>query len=139
MMRVYQTGDVLKVKAQQAQIDEVFEAVKYFDEVGAYSLIDEDENVLAVFGFAVTGDGAADCYALVSQRVGKYLIEAIRFFNLMFPKLMKKFSLDVVYMTVKSQFRSGERFAGLLGFKKVSDLPQFYNGNDYQLFERIYV
>lgn len=137
MIREYRNGDVLKVLVQKAQEDEFVEAAAGFDQVGAYTLVDGVGDVLAVFGYAVDGRGAADGYALISRRAGRYLLEPVRFGRMEIPRLMRRLKLVRFQITVKAGFAAGERFARLLGFEAAEILPRFYKENDYQLFERI--
>lgn len=137
MIREYRNGDALKVLVQKAQEDEFVEAVAGFDQVGAYTLVDSADNVLAVFGYAVDGNEVADGYALISRLAGRRLLEPVRFGRGEIPRLMRRLRLARFRITVKTGFAAGVRFARLLGFEAAEILPRFYKENDYQLFERI--
>lgn len=137
MMREYRNGDGLKVAVQKMQADEAVEGAAYFDHVGKYSLVKDDGEILAVFGYAGEAGRIADCYALVSQEAGRHLLEAVRFLQKEIPAVLQRCGFSGVRMTVRVGFDAGGRFAKMLGFEPAGMLPDFYNGNDYQLFERI--
>ncbi|MCM1324635.1 MAG: hypothetical protein NC218_10975 [Acetobacter sp.] len=136
MIRVYQRGDAWRVMVQHWQLDEAVDGVRYFDNVGKYSLIGEDGKVLAVFGYVVD-QSAVDCYALVGGNARRGLREAVRFLKRSIPMTMRELRVCLARMTVKKGFSAGERFALMLGFYPTEILPKFYNENDYQLFERM--
>ncbi len=96
-------------------------------------------DVLAVFGYVGQAGDAADCYALIAGDVGGRLIEAVRFLRREIPKVAARSGFASVRMTVRADFAAGKRFARMLGFLPVEILPDFFNGYDYQLFERILV
>lgn len=137
MIRRYKKGDALNVLVQEAQKEEFNEAVQAFDEVGAYSLVGDDGEVLAVFGYALDEGNVADCYALISFNAGRYLLQAIRFLKAEIFKQAMRLKLSKLRMTVRTGFAAGVRFARLLGFDFTHNLPRFYNEIDYQLFERM--
>ncbi len=136
MIRQYEVGDALKICVQQAQRDEAVVGAKLFDDVGAYSLVNSCGEILAVFGYEAD-EGEIYCYALISEYVGRKLLEAVRFLHTEIPLKAKQMGRKRVLMTVRKGFSQAERFACLLGFKKGEVLPLFFNGNDYQVFERI--
>lgn len=137
MIREYRNGDALKVLVQQAQADEAVEGAVCFDNVGKYSLVGTDGTILGVFGFTGKAGGKAECYAFIADNAGRHLLEAVRFFWREIPPIWRKSGYAGAQMTVKKGFVAGERFARMLGFEFAGDLPKFFNGNDYQLFERI--
>ena len=137
MIRVYRNGDGLKVAVQKRQGDEAVEGAGYFDQVGKYTLVRKDGEVLAVFGYAGEVGKMADCYALIAQNAGGHLLEAVRFLRQEIPLVLQRCGYVGVQMTVRSGFDAGRRFALMLGFQPAEILADFYNGNDYQLFERI--
>lgn len=135
MIREYQTGDAAKVKAQAAQAAEVSQCGG-FEEITGFSLVD-GEDVLAVFGFrADTVAREIDCFALVGQNAGRKLCEMVRFVRKKMPEVMEEQQAKAAVITVKVGFKAGERMAEMLGFSPVVKLAAFYNGEDYQLFER---
>ena len=135
MIRKYISGDVFKIKVQKEQEDEVYQAHLGFEKIEAFTLLDNDE-ILAVFGFRIIDNNDAECFALISSDIGRKLGEMIRFLVKKIPFLMHERGVLRSFMTVKSNFNQAHRMAILLGFKAVEKLPSFFNGNDYEIYER---
>lgn len=136
MIRKYKAGDARQVMAQAAQQDEAQDDRDGFENITAYTLVGNEGRVLAVFGFAKAEDGAGDVYALLGQDCGGKMTELFRFMKKELRRLMKSHGCEVARATVKKGFAAGERFIAMLGFSYQGTLPQFYNGNDYLLFEK---
>lgn len=97
--------------------------------------------VLAVFGFRIEGGDIttgreAECFALVGIDAGRKLIEAVRYFRRYIPRQAVRLGVRRVTMTVRRGFAAGARLAGMLGFSPAGILENFFNGEDYQIFER---
>lgn len=97
--------------------------------------------VLAVFGFRIEGGDIttgreAECFALVGIDAGRKLIEAVRYFRRYIPRQAVRLGVRRVTMTVRRGFAAGARLAGMLGFSPAGILEKFFNGEDYQIFER---
>lgn len=97
--------------------------------------------VLAVFGFRIEGGDIttgreAECFALVGIDAGRKLIEAVRYFRRYIPRQASRLGVRRVTMTVRRGFAAGARLAGMLGFSPAGILEKFFNGEDYQIFER---
>lgn len=97
--------------------------------------------VLAVFGFRIEGGDIttgreAECFALVGIDAGRKLIEAVRYFRRYIPRQAVWLGVRRVTMTVRRGFAAGARLAGMLGFSPAGILENFFNGEDYQIFER---
>lgn len=97
--------------------------------------------VLAVFGFRIEGGDIttgreAECFALVGIDAGRKLIEAVRYFRRYIPRQASRLGVRRVTMTVRRGFAAGVRLAGMLGFSPAGILEKFFNGEDYQIFER---
>lgn len=97
--------------------------------------------VLAVFGFRIEGGDIttgreAECFALVGIDAGRKLIEAVRYFRRYIPRQAVRLGVRRVTMTVRRGFAAGVRLAGMLGFSPAGILENFFNGEDYQIFER---
>ncbi len=135
MIRKYISGDVFKVKVQKEQEAEVYQAYVGFEQIEAYTLVD-DKNVLAVFGFLLNEKNEAECVALISQNIGLKLAELLRFLIKEIPFVMKKRNIFRAFMTVKTSFSQARKMAVMLGFKAVKKLPSFFGGIDYEIFER---
>lgn len=135
MIRKYISGDVFRIKVQEEQKDEVYQAYVGFEKIEAFTLLDGDE-VLAVFGFLIDEKNEAECFALISSDIKKKLGELICFLRNKIPLVMKERGVIRAFMTVKSNFYQAKRMAVLLGFKAVEKLPSFFNGIDYEIFER---
>ena len=135
MIRKYISGDVFKIRVQEEQKEEIYQAYVGFESIEAFTLFD-DENVFAVFGFRLNYDNEAECFALISSDIGRRLCEMVRFLLKEIPFLMKERGVFRAFMTVKSSFYQARRMAVLLGFKAVEKLPSFFNGNDYEIYER---
>ena len=136
MIRGYKNGDALQVKVQDAQKKEAEVFASFFDTIQAYSLIDENNEILAVCGFIINENHQGECFALFGKNSGKKMLELIRFLQKEIPKMMKKYQLNKAKMTVEKGFLAGERLAQLLGFCAAGVLPKFFFNNDYQLYER---
>lgn len=136
MIRKYISGDVFRIKVQKEQADEVHQAYVGFEQIEAYTLCD-DEIIFAVFGFRLVDENRAECFALISGDIGMKLREMICFLLKEIPLNMKKMGVFRAFMTVKSDFYQAKRMARLLGFKAVKKLPSFFNGIDYEIYERI--
>ena len=135
MIRKYERGDVLKVDVQLEQLDEAEECGGFFEEITAYSLVDDKGDVLAVMGYRIIRTGA-ECFALLGENVGSKMIELIRFIKCKIKVEATKNKVDRIFITVKDGFDNAKRMAEILGFVKVADLPLFFNGNDYLLYEK---
>ena len=135
MIRKYISGDVLNIKVQEEQKDEVYQAYVGFESIEAFTLFDGDV-VLAVFGFRISDNNEAECFALISSDIGRKLGEMIRFLMKKIPLLMRDRGVLRSFMTVKSSFYQARKMAVLLGFEAVEKLPSFFNGNDYEIYER---
>lgn len=136
MIAVYQTGDAECILPQAMQVEEAADFASCFDEIEAYSLIDENSGmVTAVFGYRVCDD-KAECFALLGDNVCYQLREMLVFLKKLIPEKMAELGLKCVYATIKKGFAAGVKFAEMLGFHWTADLPNFYLGCDYQLFER---
>lgn len=97
--------------------------------------------VLAVFGFRIEGGDIttgreAECFALVGIDAGRKLIEVVRYFRRYIPRQAVRLGVRRVTMTVRRGFAAGARLAGMLGFSPAGILENFFNGEDYQIFER---
>lgn len=97
--------------------------------------------VLAVFGFRIEGGDIttgreAECFALVGIDAGRKLIEPVRYFRRYIPRQAARLGVRRVTMTVRRGFAAGARLAGMLGFSPAGILEKFFNGEDYQIFER---
>ena len=97
--------------------------------------------VLAVFGFRIEGGDIttgreAECFALVGIDAGRKLIEAVRYFRRYIPRQAVRLGVRRVTMTVRRGFAAGARLACMLGFSPAGILEKFFNGEDYQIFER---
>ena len=136
MMRKYLKGDAQKVIVQKEQVDEAKVFAACFDEINAYTFADENNKIYAVFGWWQRNDICGECFALLGQDCGKKLLHIIRFFKREIPDVMQRYHLQYAFMTVKKNFIPAKRLAKLLGFSLAADLPLFFNGSDYQLFER---
>ena len=135
MIRKYKKGDAFKVDVQKEQIDEAKECSKFFDEITAFSLIDEKEQLLAVMGYRIIKD-RAECFALLGQKVGLKMIELIKFIKRKMKIEADKKKVKRIFITVKDEFYNAKRMADILGFKEVAKLPLFFDGKDYLLYER---
>lgn len=131
----YHIGDALKVDAQKEQKIEAKEFGLFFDEITAYSLC-KDDVILGVFGYEINEDNKAYCYALFSDEIAPYLRILIRFIKIKTAEVCAKKNVASVMITVKKNFVKAQKFAKLLGFCYLHDLPKFYQDQDYQLFER---
>lgn len=140
MIRVYLAGDAKRVLVQEVQAREAAEFAWCFDKMSGYSLVDEKTGeVLGVFSYQVElnqGKREAWCYALFSKHSGRKMLEAVRFLQKEIGIKMKDLGIDSVLMTVKKGFVPGVRLALALGFKANGVCPAFYEGVDYQIFER---
>lgn len=142
-IRDYRAGDAAKVRAQAAQQAEAAEAAAGFERLAAaYSLVEDGtggEAVLAVFGYRIddeTPDGA-ECFAFVGGDAGRGLLAAVRFLKHKMAAEAARLNVRRITMTVKADFAAGARLARLLGFRPAARLADFFNGETYQLFERI--
>lgn len=138
MMRKYRVGDEKKIAVQSEQKAEADTFAAEFNKIFAYSLCDaEDTVVYAVCGWK-KGElpSSAECFALVGQNIGRKLLELVRFAHLEIRQKAKKHRVKILFMTVRKNFYPASRLARLLGFWPVCDLDNFFNNNDYQLFER---
>ena len=61
-IRAYQKGDALKVDVQKEQENEAKDFGLFFDEICAYSVVD-DEAISGVFGYVIDEQNEAICYA----------------------------------------------------------------------------
>lgn len=143
-IRDYRAGDAAKVRAQAAQQAEAAEAAAGFERLAAaYSLVDEDgtggEAVLAVFGYRIDDEAPdrAECFAFVGGDAGRGLLAAVRFLKHKTAAEAARLNVRRITMTVKADFAAGARLARLLGFRPAGRLADFFNGETYQLFERI--
>ncbi len=136
MIRGYKNGDALKVKVQDAQKKEAEVFASFFDTIQAYSLIGENNEILAVCGFVINENHEGECFALFGKNARKKMLELVRFLQKEIPKMMKKYQLNKAVMTVQKGFVAGERLARLLGFCAQGVLPKFFFNNDYQFYER---
>lgn len=144
MIRKYIRGDALKVDVQPEQKKEAIDGAAEFDRIEAVSLVGENngrECVLAVFGFQVQITGKekeAECFSLISGNIGSYrLLEAVKYLRRRISITAEEYDISRVYMTVRCGFAAGRRLAEILGFKPGIILPLYFNGNNYQIFERI--
>lgn len=137
MIRGYEVGDAGRVEVQEAQVKEGECFAKCFDEVSGYSLVDDGTGeVLAVFSYQVDEDEIAWCYALIGKKSGRKMLHIVRFLRCEIEEQMKRLGVKKVCMTVKKGFLAAERLARLLGFAEGALCPSFYDGMDYQIFER---
>lgn len=142
-IRDYRAGDAAKVRAQAAQQAEAAEAAAGFERLAAaYSLIEDGkggEAVLAVFGYRIDDEAPdrAECFAFVGSNAGRGLLAAARFLKRKTAAEAGRLGIRRITMTVKADFMAGIRLARLLGFRPAGRLPDFFNGETYQLFERI--
>lgn len=137
MIVKYQKGDAALVLPQPMQEKEALEFATFFDTIEGYSLIDEKSGaVAAVFGFRLNDQSTAEGFALLSQISIRYLRELVQFLKNFIPQKMAKIGIESLLVTVKKNFKAGEKFVSLLGFNYAAELPNFYGEDDYQLFER---
>ncbi len=135
MIRRYRRGDAARVYVQKEQLAEKREAVKFFEEITAYSLLDDRDKVVAVFGFRIVGNGA-ECFSLLGDSMGEKMIEFMRFVNKKIKTEARKRNVENILITVKDGFYNARRMAEMLGFKEVAKLPLFFGNKDYWLFMR---
>ena len=142
-IRDYRAGDAAKVRAQAAQQAESAEAAAGFERLAAaYSLVEDGtdgEAVLAVFGYRIDDEApdGAECFAFVGGDAGRGLLAAVRFLKHKTAAEAARLNVRRITMTVKADFAAGARLARLLGFRPAARLADFFNGETYQLFERI--
>lgn len=161
MIRKYRAGDAFKVRVQPEQQAEAATWAAEFERIPAFALVEKGNDgsaagdgktagrqrdgnggrVLAVFGFRIEGGGIttgreAECFALVGIDAGRKLIEAVRYFRRYIPRQAVRLGVRRVTMTVRRGFAAGARLAGMLGFSPAGILENFFNGEDYQIFER---
>ena len=142
-IRDYRAGDAAKVRAQAAQQAEAAEAAAGFERLAAaYSLVEDGtggEAVLAVFGYRIDDEAPdrAECFAFVGSNAGRGLLAAVRFLKHKTAAEAARLNVRRITMTVKADFAAGARLARLLGFCPAGRLADFFNGETYQLFERI--
>lgn len=137
MIRKYLKGDVLRVLVQQEQALETLEAYTGFEKITAFTILDDNNEVLGVFGFDLYQKYEARCYAFIGKNIGFRLKELICFLRKYIPYKMKKNKILRAELTVKSGFRAGDKMARMLGFRAVENLPSFFNLFDYVRYERI--
>lgn len=135
MIRRYRIGDALKVDVQYEQVDEAKEYGVFFDEIIAYSMVDDDGIILAVIGYKIIED-RAECFALLGKNIGNKMIELVRFIQNKIKNDAIKWGINRILITVKDGFINAGRMANMLGFMKMAKLPSFFNGNDYFLYEK---
>lgn len=135
MIRRYRRGDAKKVFVQREQIGEKKEAVKFFDDIIAYSLVNERDKVLAVFGFREVENGA-ECYSLLGEDMEGKMLEFIRFVDKKIKTEASKRGIENILITVKDGFYNAKRMAKMLNFYEVVKLPLFFSNQDYWLFMR---
>lgn len=136
MITAYQSGDAFKVEVQDEQKEEAEKFASFFDGIKAYSLIDNDGNIIAVCGYIINENKEGECFALLGKKCGRKMIEFVRFGQKEIPRVMRLYGLKRGLMTVRKGFLAGERLAHLFGFYAVGLLENFYLNNDYQLYER---
>ena len=136
MIRDYVSGDAQSVAVQCEQYDEARNFADFFDMITTYTLENERHQILAVFGYRIGIENEAECFALIGKNIGRNMLEFIRFLLREIPGIMNEKNISKAVMTVKKNFSAGVRLAGVLGFKYAAELPLFYCGKDYQLFER---
>lgn len=161
MIRKYRAGDAFKVRVQPEQQAEAAAWAAEFEHIPAFALVEKGNcgaaaggdktagrqrggsggRVLAVFGFRIEGGDIttgreAECFALVGIDAGRKLIEAVRYFRRYIPRQAVRLGVRRVTMTVRRGFAAGARLAGMLGFSPAGILEKFFNGEDYQIFER---
>jgi hypothetical protein len=130
-------NDARRVKVQKIQRKEAKKFALFFNDIRAYSVVDDNKEIRAVFGYKIGHHQTAECFALRGENMGKFMPEFVRFLLKEIPKQMKINRVWRVTMSVKKGFDAGVRLARILGFCFVADLPRFYDGEDYQLFERV--
>lgn len=135
-VRAYQKGDALRVAVQKEQKNEAKDFGLFFDEICAYSVVD-DEAIEGVFGYVIDEQNEAICYALFSPKIASHLRYLIRFIKKETAFICAQKKVVKVMMTVNKNFVKAKKFAKLLGFCYQRDLPKFYQDEDYQLFERM--
>lgn len=137
MIVKYQKGDAALIYPQPMQEKEAMEFATFFDTIEAYSLIDEKSGaVAAVFGFRLNDKSTAEGFALLSQISTRYLRELVQFLKIFIPQKMVEAGVKSLMVTVKKNFAAGRKFVSFLGFDYAAELPNFYQNDDYQLFER---
>lgn len=137
MIVKYQKGDAALVLPQPMQVNEANEFADFFDTIEAYSLIDDKSGaVAAVFGFCLCDETTAEGFALLSVISIRLLKQLVQFLKIFIQQKMVETKVKILRATVKKNFAGGHKFMELLGFNRVAVLPDFYAGEDYQLFER---
>jgi len=137
MIMKYQEGDAALVLPQPMQIDEAADFADFFDTIEALSLVDETTGaVLAVWGFQKADENSAEAFALIGDLSMRWLKQLLCFLKSFIPQKMAELEVKVLSVTVKKNFKQGLKFVRLLGFDETETLENFYNGEDYQLFER---
>jgi len=136
MIRNYHKGDSFKVKVQSEQVGEASMYADFFDRITAFTLEDDNKEIMAVFGYMICEQNRAECFALIGENIGRNMLQLVRFLIRFIPVEMRAHHISKVWMTVKKDFRAGRRLAELIGFYFAAELPRFYLDEDYQLFER---
>lgn len=136
MIRKYLTGDVYLLDVQHEQEAEVEENAAGFEQIEAFTLIDDAGRVQAVFGYQETAKGVCDVYALLGKSCGRFMIELVRSMPKILHQAMRRYGWRRAQATIKKDFAAGKRFIVMLGFSYSGELPQFYGGNDYLLYEK---
>ena len=135
MIRKYKRGDALRIDVQKEQADEAKECRAFFDEIEAFTLVDDKGKILAVMGYRIIKD-RAECFALLGKTIKIKMIELVRFIKCKIKIESIKKKISKIFITVKVDFDNAKRMAEMLGFRQVARLPLFFNGKDYLLYEK---
>jgi hypothetical protein len=91
-----------------------------------------DGQILLIGSVVQRQEDLYEAFAIVSRNCGKHLIAITRYIN----RLMPLYDKVKVKAHILTSDKSGHRFAKLVGFRPLYELPTFYKGHNFVLYVR---
>lgn len=132
IIRGFNYGDIKKIALQKEQKEEFVYGKAFPFNFTA----EHNGEIMAVFAYQEIEPRKYMLGAFISRNAGKCMIALVRGLKKKIEKEAKQNNALVLYFSVLSGFKQAERLAVLLGFSFKEELPDYFNGKDYELYER---
>lgn len=134
MIRKFEKPDLKRIAIQREQEGEfvpeaIPDSAETFDTGGV---------MVAVFWYVEITPKRFALFSVINAGAGRKMLPFVKAMRRLIEHRSRELSAERLEMTVLNGFKAGERLARLLGFEYEGTMRKVFNGNDYQLFARIF-
>lgn len=129
--RPFEKQDIFNICLQPAQQGEIAADIN----CPTITILNDKNEPMAIVGIIEQDKNRATVWSLISCKAGPFMPVVAKIFK----RLIMLYETDYIRleMIVKSDFKQGHRFAGILGFKREGTMKKFYKEQDYDLYGRV--